>query len=117
MALVLAENEAKPSTFDNLFDGFSVRCCYLDGKYYVSVRDLIIGMCVESPKKDAESWNAACKYASQTWQRTITPSQKEEFANSLKTFQFKGNCMKICVCEVNNQFHNLRKLVFSKFVM
>ena len=91
MALVLAGNEAKPSTFDNLFDGFSVRCCYLDGKYYVSVRDLIIGMCVESPKKDAESWNAACQYASKTWSRIKENKKIQNLEDSLKTFQFKGN--------------------------
>ena len=92
MALVLTRG-AKPSTFEELFDGFEARYCYIDGKYYISVRDLIIGMCVESPKKDAESWNAACKKASQTWQKTITPSVKEELADCLKTFQFEGNLL------------------------
>jgi len=92
MAVVLAP-EAKPSTFEELFDGFEARYCNIDGKYYISVRDVIIGMCVPDPKKDAESWIAACKYASQAWQKTITPSVKEELADCLKIFQFEGNLL------------------------
>ena len=91
MAVVLAQ-EAKPSTFEELFDGFEARYCYIDGKYYISVRDLIIAVSRENPKEDKESWEKACIYASNTWQ-TIKKTTKlaEELGGSLKTFQFEGD--------------------------
>ena len=93
MAVVLAQ-EAKPSTFEELIDGFETRCCYIDGKYYISVRDLIIAVSRENPKEDKESWEKACIYASNTWQ-TIKKTTKlaEELGDSLKTFQFEGNLL------------------------
>ncbi len=91
MALVLAQ-DAKPSTFEELIDGFETRCCYIDGKYYISVRDLIIAVSRENPKEDKETWEKACTYASNTWQ-TIKKTTKltEELGDSLKTFQFEGD--------------------------
>jgi hypothetical protein len=37
----------QPASFENLFDGVSARYCNIDGMYYVSVCDLIIGTCVK----------------------------------------------------------------------
>ena len=93
MAVVLAQ-EAKPSTFEELIDGFETRCCYIDGKYYISVRDLIIAVSRENPKEDKESWGKACIYATNTWQ-TIKKTTKlaEELGDSLKTFQFEGDLL------------------------
>jgi hypothetical protein len=116
MALVLAREEAKPSTFDQLFDGVGARYCHIDGKYYISVRDLIIGMCVESPKKDGESWNAACKYASQAWQKTITPSDKEELSNHLQTFQFEGNIHETSFLYIKPVSYNIRNLFLYEMI-
>ena len=74
MAVVLAP-ETKSSTFEELIDGFETRCCYIDGKYYISVRDLIIAVSRENPKEDKESWEKACIYATYTWQtiRSLGP--------------------------------------------
>jgi hypothetical protein len=72
-------------------DGVSVRFTKINDKFYISVRDLIIGICVKNPKKDEKSWQAAYKYASNTWLRIIAKPQKYELAQYLKTFQFRGN--------------------------
>ena len=111
MAVVLTR-ETEPSTFEELFDGFEARYCYIDGKYYISVRDLIIGMCVESPKKDAESWNAACKYASNTWQKITKNSKIEELNDSFRCFQFEGNLL---IQTLKIGFIFLRNLFLCRF--
>ena len=80
----------QPASFEDLFDGVSARYCNIDGRYYVSVRDLIIGICVKNPKNDEVSWNAACIYASNTWIRIMKSEKKEELTEYLKVFQFKG---------------------------
>ena len=90
MAVVLARDQAEPNTFEDLFGGFSARYCYIDGKYYISVRDLIIGMCVENPKETKDVWEKACCYASKTWNRIIECKKIRNIDDFLKTFQFEG---------------------------
>ena len=80
----------QPASFENLFDGVSARYCNIDGWYYVSVRDLIIGICVKNPKKDEASWVAAYTHASMTWINMCQSSKKKELTEYLKVFQFKG---------------------------
>jgi len=82
-------------------DGATVRFTNINGKYYISVRDLIITS-VHNPKSDEKTWLAACKFASQTWKRGITKQQKDKLVKYLETFQFPGDVLPklatICVC-------------------
>ena len=94
MALVSMQDtgvEARPVSFESLFDGVSARYCNIDGKYHMPVRDLIIGLSYEKPIKTKEDWIAAGKYASNTWLYLIKTSRTGDLTEYLKTFHFKGN--------------------------
>ena len=72
-------------------DGASVRFTNINGKYYISVLDLIIGTCKDNPRKDKESWEKACTYASNTWNTGISKQKKDELGKYLEKFQFPGD--------------------------
>lgn len=66
--------------FAELAPGASVRFTTIDGKYYMSIRDLIMVVCEKSAKA-----------ASQTWTRDITQEQIEELSEFTSSKQFPGN--------------------------
>ena len=70
--------------FGELLDGATVRATTINGKNYLSVRDLIIAVCEKTPKR-----------ASETWIKTIGENRKEELLMFMETFQFKGNFVSI----------------------
>ncbi len=74
------------------FDGFNAKYCELFGKYHISVRDLIIGMCIENARKDKESWKAAYKEASKKWIRIKEDEwNMYELGPYLQKYQFEGD--------------------------
>ena len=66
-------------SFEKLFDGANVSFCNINGKYYVSIRDLIMVVSEKNPNRAAE-----------TWSRDIKENKKKELAEFLETYQFPG---------------------------
>ncbi len=86
----------EPVSFEALWDGVSARYCHIKGKYYISARDLVMGICCEDPKKDDDTWTAACKHASKTWINIIRNPENCDLKQYLETFQFKGKNLVLC---------------------
>jgi hypothetical protein len=63
---------------DEITSGAAIRFIFIDGVQYLSVRDLIMQMCV-----------ATVDYAGQIW-RNIPETQKSEVRDLLSTFKFPG---------------------------
>jgi hypothetical protein len=85
------KNTCSSISINSQEEGVSVRFTKIKGKYYICVRDLIIGVCLNDPKKDKKAWIAACKYASNTWLYLSAKLQKDELAEYLGNFHFPGN--------------------------
>jgi hypothetical protein len=65
--------------FSDILEGAKVRYTTIDGRPYLSVRDLIMVVCGKTGH-----------FASQTWCRDITKEQHKELEDYVKTFQFSG---------------------------
>jgi len=91
MASDMAVAKTSPNSFEEIFDGVNARYCNINGKYYMSIRDLIMGMCIENSTMDKETWEKACDRASNIWTKNIDKKKKEELAEYLETFKFEGN--------------------------
>jgi hypothetical protein len=64
--------------FDEIAPGGSVRFAVIDGKQYLSIRDLIVHVC-----------NVTFDYAGQIWRR-LSDEQRSEMKGFCKTYQFPG---------------------------
>ena len=69
--------------FGELLDGATVRATTINGKNYMSIRDLIMVVCEKTSKR-----------ASETWKRDINDDKKQELSEFLNTFQFRGICLR-----------------------
>ena len=65
--------------FGDILEGAKVRYTTINGRTYLSVRDIIM---VVSGKDN----NTACK----TWRRDIKENEHKELDDYIKTFQFSG---------------------------
>jgi hypothetical protein len=66
--------------FGELLDGATVRATTINGKNYLSVRDLIMVVCEKNANRSCE-----------IWRRDIGEDRKQELCNFMQNFQFKGN--------------------------
>ena len=64
--------------FDEIVPGASVRMTVIDGKQYLSIRDIIMYMCDKNNHRAAQTW------------REIPENQKEEVKKYIISFQFPG---------------------------
>jgi len=64
--------------FDEIVPGASVRIAYIDGKQYMSIRDLIMCMCDKDNNQAGEVW------------RNISQIKKNELQEFLLNFKFPG---------------------------
>jgi len=74
-----SEAAAAVVPFGDILEGAKVRYTTIDGRPYLSVRDIIM---VVSGKDN----NTAC----QTWRRDITDEQRNELKDYVVKFQFSG---------------------------
>jgi hypothetical protein len=65
--------------FGDILEGAKVRYTTIDGKPYLSVRDIIMVVC-------GKDNNCACR----TWRRDVTEEQHKELEDYVQTFQFSG---------------------------
>ncbi len=75
--------------FAGIAHGSTVRSTTIDGKNYLSVRDLIMMICDKNNKR-----------ASETWIQTISEDQKLELASLLNQYQFPGDHRCACFVDV-----------------
>jgi hypothetical protein len=70
--------------FGDILEGAKVRYTTIDGKPYLSVRDIIMVVC-------GKDNNCACR----TWRRDVTEEQHKELEDYVQTFQFPGAGQKV----------------------
>ena len=64
--------------FDDIVPGATVRLCVVDGKQYLSVRDVIMHVCGKNANNAADVW------------RTLAETKKTELTDFLGEYQFPG---------------------------
>ena len=91
MALPPEIEQTSVIPFDEIVPGATVRLCVVEGKQYLSVRDVIMHICGKDQHDAAQIWRRTknANNASDTW-RTLDYYKKDQVCKELAVFQFPG---------------------------